>query len=483
MKKTYFLGLILASVSTVALAAQDTSVANEIVKMVKNHVMSADVEYKTDPSIRPVVKGFEVSVPDGTAVGGEVVSGFSFPVMEDGTVGSDKSYTIKLDKLAYFSPSLEKVLKERKASYSGINYVAKFIPALGFIEKQEVSVNDLKVPFENSTSLSVSSLLFSDVAKILSDSKVKQEDKMSAQGITLSHPLASLTVQSADFAVSVPETSKAHSPLEQIINTPHVEQNMSFNGVKFSSFLPGKEGTISFNLKQLLDLKQDMSNQNLTVSFNLDLNDIKQNGIGKELPSQIAMDVVATGFTVTQLTNLSEANGKLAETEALPESPRKSVILKSVQKEIDDAMDALLKDMKIDVNKISVDADKYAIVLKGKAVPERETFQGTLQITNFEYLAPEPRKIDEAACQELINQMLENRIKNEEFRARYDAVCDEGRGVLDALRPFASTASKVKDEKGKDALQFKIETNKNDLFINGQKVSDEMLDPMVLLGS
>ena len=482
MKKLY-LAVVLASVSTIALA-QSVSPANEIIKMVKGNVMSSDVEYKSEPSVRPIAKGFEVSIPDGvTKAGGQVVSGFSFPVMEGDDVGANKSYVIKLDKMSYIFPTFEKILTAKKVSYSKVNYVAKFIPALSFIESQEISLNDLKAPFENNLTLSVSSMHFSDMARMLSDTKVKQEDKASMNGINLAHPLGAVTVKSLDFSVSVPETSKAQSPLEQMMKTPHVEENMSLDDVKISSSFPGKDGTINFNLKQSLDMKQDMNNQNLTVSFNLNLDDIRQTGAVRNLPSQITMDIEATGFTIEQLMNLSDANDKMSEAGMLMESPRKEVIMKSVQKELDAAADALLTDMKIDVNKIAVDADEYAIVLKGKVVPESESFKGTLQITNFEYLAPEPKKIDEAVCRDLETQMMENKINIEEFKVRYEASCDEGRGRLDALRPFASTALKVKDEKGNDALQFKIEMNGDDLFINDQKFNDEMLNPASFLGN
>ena len=75
--------------------------------------------------------------------------------------------------------------------------------------------------------------------------------------------------------------------------------------------------------------------------------------------------------------------------------------------------------------------------------------------------------------------MLENKMTPDEFRVAYEKDCDEGQGVLDALRPYAATAKKVKDDQGKDALLFDIEASNGSLFINGQKVD---IDSSALLG-
>lgn len=482
MKKIY-LSLILASVSSIALA-QSVTPESGIVDMVKNNIMSADVNYEAEPTIKQVANGFEVSVPQGVMKFDEKqkVASFMVPVVEDGANGTDKRYLINLDSMSEIFPTFEKLLGEKKASYSKVNYMVRFIPTLQFVENQQLTMNDLKIPFEGNFEASVTSMKFSDTAKMLSEKTVQQEEKVSLQGFTLIHPMVAFTAGAFDFDVLIPETTKAKSPLDQVVQTPHIQQSMTLKDGKIRSIAFGQAGEITFNLNQNLDIQQDLKTQNVVINLKINLGDIKQNISAMKTPSQVIADVSASGFTVAQLVSYSEAMDKVNETQALPESPRKEVILKSVQKEVDDAENALKKNMKIDVNEIAVNADEYAVSLTGKATLKDEAFKGTLQVTNFEYLAPEPKKIDEAACQELVNQMLENKIESADFRKRYEASCDEGRGVLDALRPYAVDAKKVKDKNGKDALQFAVEVNGDDLFINGKKVADEDLNPSSLLG-
>ena len=482
MKKLY-LGLILASVSSIALA-QNVTPEVGIAQMVKNNIMSADVNYEGEPTVTAAGSGFEVSVPQGAMRIDEQkrIDAFTIPVTEDGAEGTDKRYVIKLDKMAQIFPTFEKLLAEKNASYSNINYMVKFIPTLQFVEEQELTLDNLKMPFEGNFEVSVTSMKLSDIAKMLSEKAVFQEDKVSLQGFTLMHPMVALTAETFDFKVSVPETLKAKSPLDQIMQTPHVQQSMSLKDGKIRSIAFGQGGAVTFNLDQELDAKQDVSTQNITLDFNLNLNDITQNVAPMKIPSKMTADLSASGFTVNQLVSYSEAVDKMKEAQSLPESSRKEVILSGVQKEVDTAESALKDNMKVEIKEISVNADEYAVVLSGKATPKDEVFKGFLQVSNFEYLAPEPQNVDKAACEDLINQMTENKIDMADFRTRYEATCDEKRGVLDALRPYAASAEKIRDEQGRDALRFVVEVNGKDLFINGNKIEDENLNPGALLG-
>lgn len=471
MKKLY-LGLVLASVSTIALA-QAVSPESKVAGIVRQNVMSVDVEYEAEPAVKATAKGFEVSVPAGKLkTDKREIAAFSFPVTEDGTLGANKRYVAKLDKLGQIFPTLEKMVNDQKATYSKINYIVKFIPEVEFVESQEISVDDFKAPLNEGVFVGVSSMNFTDTASMLSEKTVKQEDKISFKGISVTHPLVSVAIDSFDFSVNVPETSKAKNPLEQLINTPQVLQKLALNDVKISSVVLGEQGTASFNLSESLDLKQDEKSKNITAGLKLDVKDIK-NGKNADIPSAVTADMTISGFTAEQIINFSETMSKYNEADSLPESPRKGILLDSIQKEVDEASDALMKDLKINVNNMDVIADNYSISLKGTLVPKDENFKGTLQVSNFEYLAPEPRKIDEAACQKLLDQMLEDKIQGDEFKAKYEEICDEKRGILDPLRAFADTAEKVKDVKGKDALKFGIEINGDDLYINGKKIEDK----------
>ena len=327
---------------------------------------------------------------------------------------------------------------------------------------------------------SAGKIVFTDNAQLLPDEKIKQENKLSLNNITLSHPMATATIQSLDFAVVMPEVTKASNPFEQMIKTPSAQQTLALNGVVLTSALAGSD-TVSFNLTQSLDAKQNQTNYNADVTFKMDISDFKMTN-QKDLPSTLSIDTNISGFTFAQALSYSAAMDRLSENENLPDSPRKQIILKPLQAEAEKTYRDLTENMVLTLNQISVKSDNYALVLKGKSTVKDQTFKGTLQVTNFDYLAPQPKVIDEVACQAVVDKMLSGELAGEAFQAQYNATCEDGAGILESLRPYAATATKVKDANGKDALLFDIQFAGENLFINGQKVDKAVYEnPMELL--
>ncbi len=483
--KKIFLSLVLSGVSTVALAQKAVLPGAAIVELVKQNVMSSTVKYQGEPSVRAIKNGFNVSVPAGTTGvdDKQIVPAYTFTMLEDGSVGANKRYTAKLNKMEQIFPSLDFVMRAKNVTYSSIDYVGKFIPALVFVESQELVLNNLNMPMtQEQITAKVGQIRFVDNAKMLSDTKVKQENTFTLKDVTLSHPFAALHADLFEIDVNVPEVSKSSSPWAQVLTTPSLQEKMTLTGAKLSSVLTGGEqNTVSFNLVQDLNVEQNQANKDIKANLRINADNIQSNFMAN-LPFELKVDVTTQGYTLDEMMAYSNATGKMDEMSVLADSPRKTALMKTAQDQVDKAYDNLIDNMKINIQDLSVRASDYALALKGVIDLKAERFKGTLQITNFEYFAPTPKQIDEVACQKLVDDMMSNAITKDAFKAEYAAKCDKQTGVLDALRPYADTATKVKDAQGKDALLFAVEIQNENMFINGRKVQDDsIVNPMSLI--
>jgi hypothetical protein len=373
------------------------------------------------------------------------------------------------------------LIKERNVTYTNINYLGQFVPAISFVEKQDLTVNGLKVPFKDfATDIVVGLVSFEDKSELLAEDKVKQENRLSLNNIKLTHPFVTMTVGAFDFNVTVPEAVKASTPIEQLMKTSVLQQKMVLSDAQISSSLMG-ENMASFDLMQSIEVKQDAVTYNANVDFILNLSDVQASN-QPDAPSSVVADINVTGFNLAQVLAYSATQSKLEETKKLPDNPRKDMFLKSVQTEVDNAYAAMTEKMVVTIDEIAVRSEKYTSVLQGKVVVKDKSFKGTLQVTNFDYLAPTPRKVDETACKAVMDKLLTGEISSEDFQTQYTATCDDGAGVLEMLRPFADTAKKVKDADGKDALLFDIQVVNETLFVNNQKVEeDSYVNPMNML--
>lgn len=481
MKKIMF-GLLVGCASSAAFA-QSIVPTEKIIETVERAIMSSDVEYIGKPVVKAVPNGFTVNVPAGKVknTAATPVAAFSFQMIEDGKLGNDTRYKVQLNKISEIFPSLEKMINMGNVTYSLLDYVAKFVPANGLVENQVLTIENLKIPMtEINANASAGKIIFTDSSELLENEKFKQENKLSLNNVTLSHPMATANIQSAEMQVVMPQVGKASSPLEQLMSTPSAQQMLSLKGVSLTSALAGA-ASVSFNLSQSTDTQQNLDNLDANVTFKMNISDFKMT-TKDDLPTDINIDANISGFTFAEYLLYSAATDKLTENEMLPDSPRKNIILKTVQAEVDKAYNELTDNMVLEIKDVTIKANQYALVLKGNGVAKTQDFNGTLQVTNFDYLAPKPRVVDDAACQAIVDKMLSGELSGEAFQAQYEANCEDGTGILDALRPYASTARKVKDANGKDALLFDIQIRGENLLINGQKASDDVYSaPMELL--
>ena len=480
MKKTIF-ALFMGCVSSMAFA-QAVLPAEKIIEMVERNVMSADVEYNGKPKIEPISGGYEITVPAGKLKNEAKteVKTFSFPMVEDGKLDNNVRYKIELNKLSEIFPSLEKVINTKNVTHSALNYVGKFVPALNFVESQKLTIDNLNIPVsEMNASVAVGKIVFDDISKLLSETNVQQKNSLSLNNVKLVHPFASLDIQFLNLDASIPIAPKASNPLEQILKTPQLKQSLTLDGVSLKSALAGND-TASFNLNQSILVNQNQTDFNVDATLNVNIEDIS---VSKktDLPKTVSVNAKLSGFTLVEAMAYSASMDKLSENDVLPESPRKDIIMKKLQADVDKAYANLTDEMVLNIDEIAIRSDIYNLIFKGKAIVRDESFKGTLQVRNFDYLAPAPKVVDEVACQAVVDKMLSGKIASDEFQKQYYEVCEDGSGILEILRPYASTASKVKDSQGKDALLFDIQVNGENVFINGKKVDEDIYNPMELL--
>ena len=378
-----------------------------------------------------------------------------------------------MNKLSEIFPSLEEFVKEKKISYSGLSYIAKLIPALGFMESQEVVVKNLNVPFDDAnSSVQIEQLRFWDSARLSSTKNNSQENKISLNNIKINHSVATLAAQSFDFSIILPQVQKAKNPLMQLMNTPQLQQKMSLRGATLTAGLSGSDSA-SFDLIQDMFIKQDPKTYNADITLRFDVSNLRFSN-PKQTTKDISVQVNMTGFTMDKAIVYSAALSKRNEILSNTQAGNNQTALQNIQKEVERAYTDLTKDMIVSVDEIAVRSADYSVVLKGKIIAKDVSFNGTLQVTNFDLLAPEAKKIDEKACEALVDKMLTGSINSTQFKNQYETTCNDGSGPLTFLRSYANTAKRVRDINGKEALSFDIRVNSEELFINNQKVGADV---------
>ncbi|MBQ4084865.1 MAG: hypothetical protein IJC30_04335 [Alphaproteobacteria bacterium] len=233
---------------------------------------------------------------------------------------------------------------------------------------------------------------------------------------------------------------------------------------------------VNLNLKTEVEYinKNDIYESEVDIAVS-DINVVlKDKVLESKMPTYIDFETDAAGFTKEAVLKVYEAS-KTASLE-----PGNQALARVAVEEIN----KMAQDVKLDIEKLAFGNENYDVVLSGKAqVFETYTdFDGKLSIRGFDFISPEPTKIDEAVCekekkamQELVSKSSEGSFSLDyiaQFEKQKEAVqkaCVAEENLLDDLRPFIKTAQKEKDDKGREILVFDIKTNENETFINGEK--------------
>jgi hypothetical protein len=118
---------------------------------------------------------------------------------------------------------------------------------------------------------------------------------------------------------------------------------------------------------------------------------LKDKVLESKMPTYIDFETDASGFTKEAVLKVYEAS-KTAGLE-----PGNQALARVAVEEIN----KMAQDVKLDIEKLAFGNENYDIVLSGKAqVFETYTdFDGKLSIRGFDFISPEPTKIDEVTCE------------------------------------------------------------------------------------
>ena len=468
MKKTLILALCAVVAAHNVFAAENTE--TRLKEMLKDSLMPSFVDYKGDISLTPQEDGYKVNVPLGTVKDtNNMVPAFSAPVRKVEAKGDDAVYRLSLNKLIQIFPVLAPFLEHYPVTYDSLDFTMDLVPDKSYISRASAHTKNLVVPVEQNVKLVFGKIDEEDVIERENDNaKITKNTVLS--DIQLSHLFGNVKIDKVLFESFGNSSIEAARKIEVTPSLKDLNQSGSWqaktyvNKVEIDSLFTKAH----FGAQTNGDLKIDDDKQ---VNFTLDMKatDIYVSE-QPDVPEKVLLNVNLSGFTVDQFMDWEAAFRAFNEVQDLPASNAQETLAMQAYQDLQEKQAAFLKNFVVKVNEVRLDSDKYTISLKGVGELSKEQFTGTLTVVNFNYLAPEPKKVDEKACQEVMNKVLDGSLKGDAFEAAFNEKCNDRKGILDALRPYASTAKRTTFE-GKDALEFDIKFKEDELFVNSRPFS------------
>lgn len=463
MKKLLALTLSVSALTLPVFAQSNATTEEQIKQFLSQDVLSAQVDYSGDITLGKENGVYNALIPAGKLKQtNKIVPAFSFLMPEQGQLNGNTRYRITLDKLIQVMPELNEVLEKYKASYSTFKFTGDIVPALDLSEQERLEMTDLTIPLEENVNVTIKDVSLVQKSAINANGDGNSNFQFLAQGITGSHLFGNVTIQKWEIGASLPMAMRVSSYLEDITKVNTIKQHMTLSNVQFNSMF--SKG--SFDLKQTFDTSADEKNQ-LTAVLSLTADNVVISE-QPDMPKSAKAILTFSGFTLEQVKKHLQAMEAYQQIAALPRNAQNNQALATAKAKADVASNALLKNMIMDVD-ASVDSDKYQVLIKGTMKMQSEQFNGTMTVVNFDYLAPQPKAVDQAACQRVMDKVLDGTLTGDNFQKAYEEHCSERKGPLDHLRPYATTA-KRSTVNGKEALVFDLKYDGNQLFINAQPV-------------
>ena len=202
MKKIFSFLIGLCVVATSVFAADN--VENQLKEMLKQELMSSDVEYRGDISLTAKGDGYSASIPAGILKSTKkVLPSFNVEVKKTGEVNNNALYRFSLNKLVQIYPTIGPVVEEYQIKYDTLEYAKNLIPAELFIPDELVKITNLRIPLDEGLSFSIEK--FED--KTLNqkeDGKVQGKETVIAENIQATHLFGNLKIDRISSVVSAP---------------------------------------------------------------------------------------------------------------------------------------------------------------------------------------------------------------------------------------------------------------------------------------
>lgn len=477
MKKVLFLGLGCLSAASFAQA----QTVDPIMALSQTLFLPAENIFAEGqkPTIEQSGEGYVINVPSFKYVNDTVPA---YALNLNKKAGTEGIYQVAISDASQYK-NLGSLLKDAEVTIKFFEYKADLDPKESISPSQALLIKGLLKTFDTQGA----EYGKIDAISVNSESSISEGGKFwSKAKVLISAPemvSGLFNFKAKDFSMDTEgEILKPDfESMDDITNLGDLKMKMSLNGVSASSFLaPLSIMNVNFSLDA--DMKDDDVTKDATLNIKAHAGDVQVKTeveqIKRYLPKTVDFDLTATGFTYEELNEFSKAQKALvlaSENNKIPQEARIELQQK-LEENLETKGEALIDNMKLDVNNV-ISSDNYAVELSGNILPKAETFVGNLKITNFEYLAPEPRVIDERVCEsakEKLTGLYMNSNGNfdeaqmNKVMTDVQNACDEGRGPLDALREYVPGAQKSKDAQGRDVVTFDVKLQNDTLYLNGK---------------
>ena len=479
MKKVLLLSLTCLSAASMARAQS----AESVMAFAQKVLLPEESVFANDekPTISPTAGGYEIRVPAFEDMGNEVPA---YTLNLDKVDGKADVYRVLISNVDQYK-NLGSLLKSLDVTTSSFEYDADLDVSKDIVSRQSFSMNDIFKAFdEQKTEYGrVKSVSVKTDASLSDDGSFWNK----AHAVVLAPEIVSslfnfkaqdLTVYTEGEILKFP-----FDDTDDITNLGDLKMSLKLNGASADSFL-SPVSVLNVDAALDADMNENEVTKEATLNVKVHLDNIRiktdVEKLAKYIPTTADSKLTATGFTYAELNDLSKAQRALVQLsdQDVPDAARadlESALMANLQSK----KDAFTDNLKIELSNVVSSAD-YDVDFSGNLDAKTESLVGTLAITNFDYLAPEPKVVSPERCDAAKKKLTEIYMSNNGkisdsavSKALTDVqnACDEGRGPLDALREYLPTAQKSKNAKGQDVVTFDLKIQKDTLYINGKPVN------------
>ena len=369
-----------------------------------------------------------------------------------------------------YKHEISKYIGQDTVTVNSYNEDLTWVPELGILTNQSIKASDIRMQFDDVMVL---------VKSIVSDSLTRAKgDKMDIASMS---SMSDLKITTPYVTIEVPNETQNLQMNDAALSADPTMQALTASEVQFSSSTPVVSISSPMMPGQTLSAKMTTTGS-FVKTFNIEssINDIKMVGNNMIafplLPQSIVSKLTLDGLSKDLLIAYFNMQNQLNEMdENTPEA-------QELEKKLNAAGDQLLSTLVLNIDELSVQNDQAGLHLTGQIKYAEPSFNATakLTVTNFDLISPKAPPIDEKACKEALERMTGK-------ERQLPAQCIQNAGLLEALRPYLSTAQHTKNAKGQTIDTFTIVYTANALTVNGQTVfkandlktvSDEKIDPV-----
>ncbi len=344
-----------------------------------------------------------------------------------------------------------------------------WVPRLQLVTNETLNAKNLTFTIDDIFSATAEKVVVNQLAKALPEGRMDIGSLADVYKLIINTPFSQITVPQVSFQNSRENTEITGDNMLQQLTARRNVSKLDIPEISFSTPLaPGQNLSLRLGQSVVLESSQ--------LKWMLTADNIKTSQPLSELtPSYVALGLIVDNLNQQDLLQLwslqKQASLKLETEEPVDDK---------LTAEMNEKLDALLKNISIRIPNITVSNDKAGISAAGVITNllDNLAFDITLSVTNFDFISPEQPPVDEAKCKEMAGQLADNPTDV----ALIDEIqthCAPDRGLLEDLRPYLKTAARIKNKKGQTVDTFLISFHDNKLSVNGQKVAEEVYAPLL----